>query len=287
MDHSIDIPPRYLYMDLVHRAILEDLEHGDITTGITVESGQPGHAVIIAKEECVVAGSFIVKEVFHQMDTTIKATLLSPEGALVQAGDILIDLEGDLHMILQGERVALNFFQRTCGVATLTRKFVERVRETGCRIVDTRKTTPGLRLLQKYAVRAGGGDNHRYGLSDGILIKDNHIAACGSVAKAVTRARGRAPHTLKVEVEVTTIDGLKEAIRAGADAVLLDNMKVNVLEEAVKTARKIKPEIILEASGGIHLENVRSVAQTGVDIISVGALTHSASASDLSLDVTV
>ncbi len=287
MDHLFGIPPRYLYMDLVRRAILEDLEHGDITTDITVESGRSGHAVILAKEECVVAGSFVVQEVFRQIDASIKAVPLRSEGAMANAGDILIDLKGDLYTILQGERVALNFFQRTCGVATLTRKFIERVEGTGCRIVDTRKTTPGLRLLQKYAVRAGGGANHRYGLSDGILIKDNHIAACGSVTEAMNRARIRAPHTLKVEIEVTTVDGLKEAIKAGADAVLLDNMEVTVLEKAVETARRIGPGVMLEASGGIHLGNVREVAGTGVDIISIGALTHSASASDLSLEVTI
>ena len=182
-------------------------------------------------------------------------------------------------------RVALNFLQRLCGIATLTRDFVKELSGIPCRLVDTRKTTPGIRLLQKYAVRVGGGHNHRYGLSDGLLIKDNHITACGSITESITLARARAPHTLLLEIEVTGIKELEEAIEAGADAVLLDNMDTATLKDAVSLARRLKPRIILEASGGIHLENVREIAQTGVDIVSVGLLTHSARASDLSLTI--
>jgi len=278
-------PHPILYREQVRRALQEDLGYGDITTEVTVAPDIYGSAIIIAKETTVTAGTFLAKEVFRQMDPDIQFTECREEGTELSRGDAVMGLKGRLSAILQAERVALNFLQRLCGIATLTRQFVNRISGLPCRLVDTRKTTPGLRILQKYAVKVGGGHNHRCGLSDGILIKDNHIAACGSVRDAVVQGRARAPHTLLIEIEVTGIEELKEAIDAGADAVLLDNMDTAALKDAVCIARRLRPSIILEASGGVRLENVREIAETGVDIISVGALTHSAKASDLSLKV--
>lgn len=278
-------PHRFLYSQQISAALAEDLEHGDITTDAIVPPEAPGSAVIVAKETAIVAGTFVAQEAFMQMDPDIQFREIREEGSEVSRGDVVIGLYGKLAAILRAERVALNFLQRMCGIATITRRFVQELSGLPCRLVDTRKTTPGMRLLQKYAVRVGGGHNHRYGLSDGILIKDNHIAACGSIKESITRARTRAPHTLLPEIEVSGIEELEEAIEAGADAVLLDNMDTARLREAVYIARRLNPRIILEASGGIRLENVREIGETGVDIISVGLLTHSAKASDLSLRV--
>ncbi len=278
-------PEPILYAPIIEAAVREDLNHGDITTSLTIPADQKARAQIVAKEPCVAAGIFVAMDVFRFMDSEVEFSCMVPEGARCEADDVLLECHGNCAAILIAERPALNFLQRMCGTATLAARFVEAVSETRCRIVDTRKTTPGLRILEKYAVRAGGGFNHRFDLSDGILIKDNHIAACGSVAAAVTRARKNAPHTLKVEVEVTSIPELQEAIEAGAHAALLDNMDCNQLREAVRFARRMNPDIILEASGGVTLENVREIADTGVDIISSGALTHSAPASDLSLRI--
>jgi nicotinate-nucleotide pyrophosphorylase (carboxylating) len=280
-------PEPILYAPIIEAAVREDLNHGDITTAATVPPGQKARAVIVAKEPCIVAGLFVARDIFRLMDSRVEFSGIVPEGARCEAGDVLFECMGECAAILIAERPALNFLQRMCGTATLTAKFVQAVSKTACRIVDTRKTTPGLRILEKYAVRAGGGFNHRFDLSDGILIKDNHIAACGSVDAAVKRARRNAPHTLKVEVEVTGIPELQEAIDAGADAVLLDNMDCAGLREAVEFARARRPAMFLEASGGVTLENVRDIAETGVDIISSGALTHSAPASDLSLRIMV
>lgn len=278
-------PPRALYTDIVVKALAEDLEHGDITTSLTVDPRASGDAVIVAKERLVVAGTFVAQECFRQLDGRIAFTQRSEEGYEVCKGEVVLGLSGRLAAILQGERVALNFLQNLCGIATLTRRFADRLAGSGCRLTDTRKTAPGLRLLQRYAVRAGGGANHRYGLADGVLIKDNHIAACGSITEACIQARIHAPHTLRVEVEVSNLDELREAIDAGADAVLLDNMEPNALKRAVSLARQMAREITLEASGGISLDTVLDVARTGVDIVSVGALTHSARACDLSLRI--
>ena len=278
-------PHRFLYNQQVSAALAEDLEHGDITTDAIVPPEAFGSAVIVAKETAIVAGTFVAQEAFMQMDPDIQFKEIREEGSEVSSGDAVMGLYGKLAAILQAERVALNFLQRLCGIATLTRDFVKELSGLPCRLVDTRKTTPGIRLLQKYAVRVGGGHNHRYGLSDGLLIKDNHIAVCGSVKESITRARAKAPHTLLLEIEVTGIEELEEAIEAGADAVLLDNMDPATLKDAVSLANGLKPRIILEASGGIRLENIREIAETGVDIVSVGLLTHSAKASDLSLRV--
>jgi nicotinate-nucleotide pyrophosphorylase (carboxylating) len=278
-------PHRFLYSQQVSAALAEDLEHGDITTDAVVPPEAIGSAVIVAREAAVIAGTFVAQEAFMQMAPDIKFKKTREEGSEVSRGDIVMEIYGKLAAILQAERVALNFLQRLCGIATLTRRFVQELSDLPCKLVDTRKTAPGMRILQKYAVRIGGGHNHRYSLSDGILIKDNHITACGSVKESITRARARAQHTLLLEIEVSGIKELEEAIKAGADAVLLDNMDRATLKDAVSLARKLKPEVILEASGGIRLENVREIAETGVDIISVGQLTHSAAASDLSLKV--
>jgi nicotinate-nucleotide pyrophosphorylase (carboxylating) len=210
--------------------------------------------------------------------------LLLSDGATFSVGDVIAQLSGPAADLLAGERVALNFLQHLSGIATLTKRFVEAVAGTKARIVDTRKTTPGLRLLEKYAVRAGGGHNHRLGLDDGVLIKDNHIVAAGGVAAAVTRARADAPHTVKIEVECTNIAQVDEALLAGANAILLDNMSLAEMTDAVG---RIGGRAVVEASGGVTLDRVVAVAQTGVDLISVGALTHSASAVDLSMRVTL
>ncbi|KIX84544.1 carboxylating nicotinate-nucleotide diphosphorylase [Thermus filiformis] len=260
----------------------EDLGHGDLTSLLLIPEDQVGRGVVLAKEEGVLAGLEVARAVFARVDGRIAFTPLLRDGDALRPGLEVARLEGPLRGILAGERLALNLLQRLSGIATLTRRYVEAVRGTRAVILDTRKTTPGLRALEKYAVRVGGGRNHRYGLFDGILIKDNHIRAVGGVKEAVRRARAGAPHHLRVEVEVTTLEELEEALEAGADLVLLDNMDLETLREAVRRARG---RALLEASGGMSLERVRAVAETGVDFISVGALTHSARALDLSLEL--
>ena len=262
--------------------LLEDVGHGDLTTQLTVPQDAQGRGVILAKETGVLAGIEAARLVFHEVDPTLRFTALKADGDRLEPVQAVARIEGRLASILTAERLALNLLQRLSGIATLTRKYVEAVAGTQARILDTRKTTPGLRALEKYAVRVGGGHNHRFGLFDGILIKDNHIAAAGGVRAAVTRARARAPHGLRVEVEVTTLAELEEALEAGADVILLDNMDLPTLRQAVARAAG---RARLEASGGMTLERVRAVVETGVDFISVGALTHSAKALDLSLEI--
>jgi nicotinate-nucleotide pyrophosphorylase (carboxylating) len=224
----------------------------------------------------------VARLVFYLVDGCLEVAVGLPDGCRAHAGDILMAVSGSLTAMLTAERTAVNFLQRLSGIATLTRAFVERIAGTASRIVDTRKTTPGWRVLEKAAVRAGGGFNHRFGLYDGILIKDNHITAVGGVRQAVMEVRRKAPHTLRIEVEVETLEQLDEAIAAGADAVLLDNMGPTMMAEAVGRAGG---RLLLEASGGVNLDNVREIAGTGVDLISVGALTHSARAVDISMEV--
>ncbi len=206
---------------------------------------------------------------------------MAADGARLRAGEVLMTVSGLARMILRAERVALNLVQRLCGIATLTRAFVEQVEGTGVGIVDTRKTTPGLRLLEKYAVRCGGGRNHRYGLSDGILVKDNHIAACGSISRAVTRLRAQIPHTIRIEVECDTLAQVEECLACGVDIIMLDNMDLSLMRRAVAL---VDGRALVEASGGVSRDTVRAIAETGVDLISVGALTHSAPAVDIGLD---
>ncbi len=269
----------------VEIALEEDTSYGDITSELTVPGDRQATGRFVAKSDGVISGIDVAREVFRQVDPRVRFEPVVRDGDRVAAGESLGTVSGLARSILMGERVALNFVQRLSGVATATARYVDAVQGTGSRIIDTRKTTPGMRFLEKKAVRDGGGHNHRIGLSDGILIKDNHLAAIGGpnrITTAVQAARAAAPHTLRVEVEVTDLDELAEALAAGPDAVLLDNMSPEEMTEAViRTAGRA----LLEASGGITLETVRAVALTGVDLISVGALTHSSRALDISLEI--
>jgi len=268
--------------DIVARALAEDIGPGDVTSELAIPAAARARGVFLAKQPGVLSGLVVAEECFRQVDPSVEFRALVADGEAFTVGTHLAEVTGPARTLLSAERVALNFLQRLCGVATLTREFVDRVAGTRARIVDTRKTTPGLRLLEKRAVRAGGGHNHRFALYDGVLLKDNHIAVAGGVAAAVAAARAAAPHTLRIEVEVTSLQQLTEALAAGADVVLLDNMPLEQMEEAVAFA---VGRVIVEASGGINLDNVAAVAGTGVDLISIGALTHSAKAVDISLEL--
>jgi len=268
---------------IVERAIVEDVGSGDITTRLTIPETATASGVILAKESGILAGMRVAELCFQVVDPTVAFAALASDGARVEPGQKLATVSGSARSILTGERVALNFLQRMSGIATMTGRFADAVAGTSARIVDTRKTTPGLRVLEKYAVRAGGGFNHRFGLDDGILIKDNHIAIAGGVAQAIRLARAGAPHTLKVEVEVRTLAELDEALQAHTDAVLLDNMSTDQMRQAVEI---IGGRAVVEASGGVDESSVAAIAATGVDIISVGKLTHSFRSLDISLDIT-
>jgi nicotinate-nucleotide pyrophosphorylase (carboxylating) len=267
---------------LVRMAIAEDIRMGDVTSRSIVPPGQRHRAIMVAKADGVMAGIPIAKMVFAHIDPAIKFQHKVDDGAPVKAGKILVHLEGPAIGLLAGERTALNFLQHLSGIATLTAAFVHAVAGTGAVILDTRKTTPGFRLLEKYSVRMGGGQNHRIGLYDMGLIKDNHIAAAGSIALAVRRVRGMEPN-IPVEVEVTNLDQLREALVLPVDRIMLDNMDVTTMREAVRlTAGRVG----LEASGSVSLETVAEIAATGVNFISIGALTHSAPALDISMEIT-
>jgi nicotinate-nucleotide pyrophosphorylase (carboxylating) len=268
---------------IIENALDEDIGPGDMTTSAIVDPEFKGEARLLAKEELVLAGMDIFSRVFSVLDQGVTVESQFHDGDVVRDDTWIARLKGSLNAMLVGERTALNFLQHLSGIATLTRRYVEKVYPAKARVIDTRKTTPGLRILEKYAVRVGGGSNHRFGLFDGILIKDNHIAAAGSISKAVERLKPRVPHTVRIEVEVTDIKGLEEAIKAGADAVLLDNMSLEEMSSAVSIAGG---RLILEASGGVTLESIGEIAKTGVDLISVGAITHSARSVDISLEVT-
>ncbi|MGI6294691.1 MAG: carboxylating nicotinate-nucleotide diphosphorylase [Armatimonadota bacterium] len=269
------------YIDrIVRRALDEDIGTGDITTLLTIGPGIMSEAQVVAKAECVIAGMQVAAAAFEKMDAEVDFMPLVKDSERAGRGDVIASVSGPARALLIGERVALNFLQMASGVATLTRRYVDLVSHTEAKIIDTRKTVPGLRRLQKYAVGVGGGFNHRFNLSDGILVKDNHIAAAGSITAAILAVKKNAPHTMKIECEVTTLNQLDEAIAAGADAVLLDNMTVEMLGEAVQLAAG---RVITEASGGVIEQSVAAIAETGVDLISVGALTHSAPAIDISL----
>ena len=267
---------------IIDSALVEDLGPGDITTEDIVDLSVKGEARLIAKEEIILAGIGVFSRVFSRLDPEIVVETKYRDGEAVSNGEDIGIVKGSMRGILSGERTALNFLQRLSGIASLTRKYVERTDSSKVRVIDTRKTTPGLRILEKYAVRRGGGFNHRFGLFDGILIKDNHIAVAGSIAKALARIKGRVPHTLRIEVEVEDIKGVEEAIGAGADAILLDNMSLKEMREAVSIAGG---RVLLEASGGITLESIEEVSKIGIDLISVGAITHSARSVDISLEV--
>jgi len=265
---------------LIEQALLEDIHTGDITTLAVVPGVRASSARLIAKENLIVAGLSTAARVFSILDPEVQFNACLRDGEKTAPGTLLAVIHGDAAQLLMGERVALNLLQRMCGIATLTASFVEAVSGTKARIVDTRKTTPGLRQLEKYAVRVGGGINHRTGLYDGVLIKENHIAAAGGITEAIRRARAYIPHTLKIEVETETLSQVDEALAAGADIIMLDNMSLDEMRAAVIT---IGSRALVEASGGINLERVRAIAETGVDIISVGALTHSPRAMDISM----
>ncbi len=267
---------------ILRRALEEDLGAGDLTTNATIDPDLKGRASLLAREKLVLAGLPVFIKVFRMLSVEITSEDYFEDGQLVREGEKICQITGPANAILKGERTALNFLQRMSGIATLTKTYVDKVGLQKVRLVDTRKTAPGLRLFDKYAVRLGGGFNHRIGLYDGVLIKDNHISAAGSITNAVDLAKRKVPHTIKVEVEVEDLEALEEAIQAGADVVLLDNMSPHRLKEAVRLSNGRVP---LEASGGINLKNIEQIAKTGVDIISVGALTHSAKAVDISLEM--
>jgi nicotinate-nucleotide pyrophosphorylase (carboxylating) len=272
---------RLAFETTVRNALIEDIGSGDITTLSTVNPGAKASAVMLAKSPLVLCGVEIVVAAF-QLVGDVECQILRTDGAHLSGGkETILVVHGAAASILTAERVALNFLQRLSGVATITSNFVYAVAGTKARIVDTRKTTPGLRVLEKYAVRVGGGANHRFGLADGVLIKDNHIVAAGGITNAIEGARKYAPHTLCIEVEVKGLDQIDEALAAGADTILLDNMSPAELRTAVD---RIAGRAVTEASGGVNLSTVRAIAEAGVDLISVGALTHSAPAADISLD---
>ena len=269
---------------LIELAFEEDIGIGDITTDATVPPTQKGIGTLLAKSEGIVAGLPVAERVFEKLDPTLTFRTRVKDGDAVAAGTPIAEVQGSAKTILIGERTALNFLQRLSGVATLTAQFVEAVAGYDTKIVDTRKTAAGWRAAQKYAVRVGGARNHRFGLYDGVLIKDNHIVAAGGIGDAVQRARQIVPHTAKIEVEVETVEQVDEALEAGADILLLDNMPPGLMERVVQ---EVNNRAVTEASGGITLDSVKAVAATGVDFISVGALTHSAMPLDISLNLTL
>ena len=269
---------------LIELAFEEDIGIGDITTDATVPPSRRAVGILLAKSDGIVAGLPIAERVFEKLDPTLTFRTLVNEGDVVVANTPIAEVQGSAKTILIGERTALNFLQRLSGVATLTAQFVEAVADYDAKIVDTRKTAAGWRAAQKYAVRVGGAQNHRFGLYDGVLIKDNHIVAAGGVRNAVERARQVAPHTAKIEVEVETVEQVDEALEAGADILLLDNMPPGIMQRVVQ---EVGDRAVTEASGGITLDKVKTVAATGVDLISVGALTHSAMPMDISLTLTL
>lgn len=274
--------PAPLIMTAVTAALAEDLGlAGDITTNATVAADAKADAVIGARKPGVVAGLQLAEAAFRALDPNVTFKINKPDGAKVLPGDVIARIAGNARAILTAERVALNYLGRLSGIATLTRQYVDAIAGTNARIADTRKTTPGLRAFEKYAVRCGGGQNHRTGLFDAVLIKDNHIVAAGGLAKAITAARAHAGHMVKIEVEVDTLEQLDQVLQHKVDAVLLDNMSPAQLKDAVK---RIAGRCLAEASGGVNLGTVRQIADSGVDLISAGALTHSAPVLDLGLD---
>lgn len=278
------LPPP-LVADCVRAALLEDLGRaGDITTLATIPEGTRATASIVPRSDGVISGLALAREAFRIIDPGVVVDCLIEDGGYMRVGDCVARISGPARAILSAERVALNYLGRLSGVSTLTNRYVRRIAHTRARICDTRKTTPLLRALEKYAVRCGGGANHRFGLDDAILIKDNHIAVAGGVTAALRSAKSAAGHLVRIEIEVDTLDQLKEVIAEGADAVLLDNMPVDTLRAAVTL---VDGAMICEASGGVSLETVAAIAETGVDVISVGALTHSAPVLDLGLDISI
>lgn len=266
----------------INHFLREDLGTGDVTSQAIFSPDTLGRATFVAKSRFICTGMAVAAQVFRSRIPDLMYTAIE-DGRHIKPGDEIFSCQGPVLELLQAERVALNLVQRLCGIATLTHDFVKTIEDLPTKITDTRKTTPGLRVLEKYAVRIGGGHNHRFNLADGILIKDNHIAACGSITEAVKRVRSHAPHTLKIEVETENIDQVKECLKAKVDIIMLDNMLPVKMREAVSL---INSQALVEASGGVTIENIREIAETGVDIVSIGALTHSAPASDISMELT-
>ena len=272
----------YSIQSLIETALKEDIGSGDITTDNLVAPDAGGNGVIIAKEKAVIAGLDIVRRVFEHLDPKIIFRPECKDGDIVMDGGIVLKVEGKLRSLLMGERTALNFLQHLSGIATHVRSYVDRLANKEVHLVDTRKTTPGLRVLEKYAVRVGGAYNHRMGLYDGVLIKDNHIAACGGITKAVEHIQNKVSHLLKIEVEVSSLNEVKEAVEAGVDVIMLDNMDLDRIRQSIK---HIDGRALVEVSGQITIKSLNQLADVGVDIISVGALTHSARSVDLSMRI--
>ena len=268
---------------IIENALEEDIGSGDITTSSLIPEDSVSSASLTAKSAFILAGLPFAKRTFELVDRNLKFRALIKDGSPVKAGTVLATIKGSTSSLLTAERTALNILQRLSGIATLTNEYVKAVKGLNSRIADTRKTAPGLRFLDKYAVKTGKGTNHRFGLFDGVLIKDNHIAAAGSITKAVKLARGKAHHLLKIEVETKNLKEVREAVLAGADIIMLDNMQPDRIKRSVDTIRKSTSSITIEASGNVSLQNVRTIAETGVDLISIGALTHSAPAADISM----
>jgi len=267
---------------LIDMALAEDIGAGDITTDYLVSCDSQGQGIIVAKENIVLAGLDIAKMVFQRLDPKIHFQSAYEDGAEIACGETVLSLEGRLRALLTAERPALNFLQHLSGIATQVRTYVKALKNSRVKLVDTRKTTPGWRVLEKYAVRMGGAHNHRMGLFDGVLIKDNHIAACGGIQQAVAEARKHISHLIKIEVEVSNLAGILDALKSKVDVIMLDNMDIAQIREAVSAIRN---RAIVEVSGGVTLKHLTALARTGVDLISVGAMTHSARAVDLSMRI--
>ncbi|MBE1447201.1 nicotinate-nucleotide pyrophosphorylase (carboxylating) [Paenibacillus sp. OAS669] len=278
-----------LQMDLVKKSLKmwleEDIGMGDVTTMSTIPPGQQSKGIIHLKDNGVIAGLPIAEAVFSLVDEQLRFESKVQEGQAVSYGTVLAEVTGSTRSILLGERLALNLMQRMSGIATRTRQYVDALQGLPVRLVDTRKTTPGHRLLEKYAVRIGGGHNHRFGLYDAVMIKDNHIKGAGGIKEAVQAARSQIPHTMKIEVEVESMEQLEEALSAKPDIIMLDNMKTDQMREAVVRMKSQAPHILVEASGSVNLDTIHAIASTGVDVISVGRLTYSVQALDISLDL--
>jgi nicotinate-nucleotide pyrophosphorylase (carboxylating) len=268
--------------NIIINSIKEDMPSGDITTDNIIDENSKSDAKMIAKDSGVIAGLDVAKRVFELLDPEVVFEKLVKEGQWVNKGDVILTLHGNTRALLKGERTALNILQRLSGIASKTREYADKIKHLKAKVVDTRKTTPGLRILEKYAVRVGGGTNHRFCLSDGVLIKDNHIKAAGGIKKAIDLVRNKIPHTIKIEVETETIEEVLEAIDGKADIIMLDNMGLDIMKEAVKI---INGRAIVEGSGNVNLNSIVGIAETGVDIISVGSLTHSVNAFDISMKI--
>ncbi len=268
---------------VIINALKEDIGNCDITTSSLIPEKHVSKAALVAKGGFILAGLPFAERTFNLIDKSLKFRNFKKDGSLIKEGNTIAKINGNTRNLLMAERVVLNILQRLSGIATLTESYIKRVKGLKVKIMDTRKTMPGLRFFEKYAVRTGGGYNHRYGLFDGVLIKDNHIAAVGGVGKAIRLARLKSHHLLKIEVEVKNLSEVKEAISSGADIIMLDNMPIDKIKKSVRLIRSKNPYVIIEVSGNINLENVRTIAETGVDLISIGALTHSAPAVDICL----